>query len=275
MVNFKSHYKTTPKDPYRVPGVASPPPVPQPPPAPRPVSLPRAPSIKINTKTPGVTAAAAGAPTPTPAAGGQSITATPVPRKPSINITKPARSSEAPVPTSAKRPHPDKEDGTPSTAKRPKKDTSGQSNGAGGPRRKSNIVTLKTRDPKRLALILGQPPTSQASSRGTPLPGLPKKEDSPEGVKDSIVAKPAARKPLPTGDRKPLPTMSGSSMSPPPPPPPPPATASVNANPRPSPDAGKNGSPSPSVQAPAPTGRPKIKIIRKSQSGLSQSPPVP
>ncbi|KAK7218038.1 hypothetical protein V2G26_006041 [Clonostachys chloroleuca] len=132
-----------------------------------------------------------------------------------------------------------------------------------GPPRKRLMVLLKAR-PKRLALALGllQPPQHR-----TGLPSGPKKEASPDGIRDSIIAKP--RKPLPTGGeppRKPLPG-SGSSV-----------TSSMQKK-----FGGRSASPAPSRPAPSPAPsiatpgstpvRPKIKIIRKPQPPPAAQPP--
>lgn len=259
-MDFKSFYKTKPKEPYVEPSPAEPK---------RPASLPRAPSIKINTK-------GSGTPRPSisgPSGEGSTVTATPTTRKPSINISKPAL--DTPAASSAKRPLPDKDDSASSVAKRPKTETPTQPNSLAGHRRKSSIVTLKTSNPKRLALVLGQSSASPGGSARTSLPGMVKREPTPEGVQDSIVAKPV-RKPLPSGGesvRKPLPT-GGSSISPPPPPPPPPPKMTINTNPGAAPATGQAGPP-PTPTPGSATGRPKIKIIRKPQPGASQSPPAP
>lgn len=249
MVNFKSYYKTKPKEPLVQPTPTEPK---------RPTPLPRAPSIKIK---------ASGTPRPSISgpSDGQSINATPVSRHPSISVH---RSVDTPTSSSAKRPRSDKEGSAPPLAKRPKTQSPALTIGPDGQRRKSKIVTLKTSNPKRLAVVLGQT-SKQTGSPRTSLPGIPKKESSPEGIKDSIVAKPI-RKPLPTGGdavRKPLPK-AGAAMSPPPAPP----KMTINTNAGPAPGA---GSPAPATPGSASTGRPKIKIIRKSQSGPSQSPPAP
>lgn len=271
MMDFKSYYRTTPKEPLALPASAEP----------KPPTLPRAPSIKINTKGPG---------TPRPSvsfpADAQTSKATPLPRQPSAGLSKPAGAADTPV-SSAKRPRPDSEERG-SVAKRPKTETPSRPNGHGSQR--SKLVTLRTTNPKRLALILGKPLSASPSSaarRSLPAGAPPKKESSPEagsGIMDSIVAKPV-RKPLPSGGdsvRKPLPT-GGSSMSPPPPPPSHKMTVNTNVaqsatNTTPAVNsnnsAGQASSPPPATPGSA-TGRPKIKIVRKSQSGPSQSPPAP
>lgn len=195
---------------------------------------------------------------------GQLLTAA---RKPSINLSKAA--PDTPVQSLAKRPLQDKDDGASSSAaKRPKTETPTHPNGLDSQRRKgSHIVTLKTSNPKRLALVLGQRSSPLAGSARTSLPGMVKRE--PEDAHDIIVAKPA-RKPLPSAGesaRRPLPT-GGSSMSPPPP------KMTIDTNHRVSPAGGQAGSPPPPTPGSA-TGRPKIKIIRKPQPGASSSPPAP
>ncbi|CAI6090372.1 unnamed protein product [Clonostachys chloroleuca] len=254
---FKSYYKTKPKEPF----VAAPAPEPKRPP----VTLTKTSSIKINTKTAGTPKP----PQPPPVENGRPAASTPVSRAPSVStsqtISNPDLSSQ--TSTTIKRPRPDKEEpaATP-VAKRPKMDIykNGTAHTASnGPPRKRLMVLLKAR-PKRLALALGllQPPQHR-----TGLPSGPKKEASPDGIRDSIIAKP--RKPLPTGGeppRKPLPG-SGSSV-----------TSSMQKK-----FGGRSASPAPSRPAPSPAPsiatpgstpvRPKIKIIRKPQPPPAAQPP--
>ena len=260
MVQFKSWYKTKPKEPLIEPPPAEPK---------RPVALPRAPSIKINTK-------GTGTPRPSisvPAVESPAVTETPAPRKPSvISESKAVVSAPLQAHATPKRPLPDAHASASSVAKRPKMQTPIQVNGGSNPKRRK-MVTLRTNNPKRLALVLAQAPQQPATPARTSLPGMPRKESPAEAVHDSIVAKPM-RKPLPTGGesaRKPLPT-SGSSMSPPPPPPPK-MTTNTNSG-RPATGPGKAGSPQPPTPGSG-VARPKIKIKRKPQPGASQSPPAP
>lgn len=255
---FRSYYKTKPKN--FIPQ--------QPPPElKRPAVLPKSSSIKINSK-PALQRPVAHVPS-----SNDTIVATPKPRAPSISPPGVARPSEAAAP-SVKRPHPDKEQNHSPAPKRPKIESKASSQDVRGERRKRRMVTLKTRNPKRLALILGQSMGPSTNGR-TSLPSGAPKEQSPS-VRDSITAKPV-RKPLPTGERKPLP--GGPSQSPP-------ALAnahvsasvqasaplpklSINTSARPSPSS-QGGSPGPSTPA---SSRPKIKIKIKAQQ--SQLPPAP
>lgn len=265
-VMFKSYYKTKPKEP--IPQPPPPAPVPAPAPAPvvvpepkRPIPLPRTSSIKINThkiSTPQ-------RPMSNPPPERDTIVASPVvsvSRQPSVSSSSASKSSRPPEPSSAssaKRPRPEKEEHHPSPApKRPKVEKSLTSE-FGGERKKRRMVTLKTRNPKRLALILGHHPKPIANGR-TSLPSGNRKESSPaSSIKDSITAKPA-RKPLPSGEqpvRRALPGGPVSSSHPPTP------------GPKISLSAHSASTPKPKVQSQAAstptTGsvRPKIKIIRK------------
>ncbi|KAK5992489.1 Transcription initiation factor TFIID subunit 2 [Cladobotryum mycophilum] len=168
----------------------------------------------------------------------------------------------------SKRPRPDKSDSLPPASKRPKTEqqTSSADRGLGATStRHRRIVTLKTRNPKRLAVILGKSLGSSASSR-TALPGGPAKEYSGGHSRDGITVKPI-RKPLPTGEviRKPLP---GSSHLPTPP-----STNKVLVKPHSSSTSLlKGGTPPAALQTGASTGRPKIKIIRKPQPQKPSAP---
>lgn len=259
LVNFKAYYKTKPKNPLPsapiplgppqttplspLPSIP-PPPLP-PPPSPPP---PRTSSIKINTKASSIPQR----PNPVPLRSEtDTIYASPAPQ---TNGT-PIKSISIP-----KRPRPENEQATTPAPKRPKTESSSFSGDKISKRRR--VVTLKTHNPKRLALILGVPSETSSSFR-TALPTGGPKESLPGNVKDSIVAK--ARKPLPTGDtaRKPLP---GSSASPVPH-----STPKVSIDTRiatPAANgAGSVGNP-PGSGTPV-SARPKIKIIRKPQPPTS------
>ncbi|KAG9258262.1 transcription initiation factor [Emericellopsis atlantica] len=288
LMKFTSHYRIEPKQSKSA--ILPPPPLPAVE-APAPAPLARAPSIKINTNKPSTprtsfSDAAASQPPPPPKPASFSA-----PKEVSAPA-KPVKLPAAPVP---KRPFDDSDDDEPMAAKRTKTSTP-QPIIPSAPGRKRKMITLKTKNPGRLAVILGQKPPVP---RRTSLPGMaPKKEKepTPEGVSASIppkhsrkplpiggVAGDSARKPLPgSGDtvRKPLPT-GGSSMSPPPPPPEKKSmkinTNTARASPKPLAN-GASGSPAPATPLSA-GGRPKIKIIRKSTNpatgGSSQSPPAP
>lgn len=217
----------------------------------RPPVLPRTSSIKINTK-------AATPQRPAAPATGDTIVA----RTPLTNGSKatPTPNGDAVSGATAKRPRPEKEEGSSPAPKRPKTATVGEN----APTKKQRrMVTLKTTNPSRLAVILGQTAASPAPGR-TALPGFaPKESPSSDGT-----PKPA-RKPLPTGDapRKPLPTGSApSTPTPPPPPPTPKVKVEVNAATAPAPAATPSAS-SPGAETPqGGVSRPKIKIVRKPQA---------
>ncbi|KAI6782277.1 Transcription initiation factor TFIID subunit-like protein [Emericellopsis cladophorae] len=210
-------------------------------------------------------------------------------------VLAPAKPVKLPTGSAPKRPFDDSDDDEPMAAKRTKTSTP-QPIIPSAPGRKRKMITLKTKNPGRLAVILGQKPSAP---RRTSLPGMaPKKEKepTPEGVSAGIPPKhnrkplpiggvtgDSARKPLPgSGDpvRKPLPA-GGASMSPPPPPPEKKSmkinTNTARASPKPL-SNGTSGSPAPATPLSA-SGRPKIKIVRKSTNpangGSSQSPPAP
>ncbi|KAG5980508.1 hypothetical protein E4U55_003947 [Claviceps digitariae] len=297
IVNFKAYYKTEAKNPLPPPASASAsafvsasaasvsaapaaapaspltlPPTPSLPS--RSTPAPRAPSIKINTKASG---------TPqrhfslhsTKSAVNTSTTASTTASFQTNGTSSMSHTSAGLVTQSApipKRPRSANEQATP-VSKRPKTEASSFVNSGKTPK-KRRLVTLKTHNSKRLAVILGSTSSSSTSATSsssirTALPsGAPR--ESPSGkssgaIKDSIVAK--ARKPLPLGDlhRKPLPG-SASPIS--------------HSTPRVSIDtksvtpaaaaaagAGKSSLP-PGSGTPV-SARPKIKIIRKPQ------PPAP
>ncbi|KAG6009002.1 hypothetical protein E4U43_000073 [Claviceps pusilla] len=243
----------------------------------RPTPLPRVPSIKINTKPSGTpqrscplppkknnvseTIVAASAPTHTPTSAPPRTNGTPsVSRAPSASFATPS----GPI---FKRPRPGNEQVTP-VSKRPKTEASsvvnGNGNGNGGGRilKKRRVVTLKTKNPKRLAVILGVPANTPSSNVRTALPsGAPRESPSgtPSGaVKNSIVAK--ARKPLPTGDlvRKPLPGTASPVPHPTP-------RVSVDAKSTAAAGGAAGGAASNAGSATPGSARPKIKIIRKPQ----------
>ncbi|KAG6036636.1 hypothetical protein E4U41_005595 [Claviceps citrina] len=263
IVSFKSYYKTKPKEPLTLP------PTPTPAAPPRPTPLPRASSIKINTKPSGTLQR----PTPLPPVplmkknAPDTIVATSAPQtngKPATTHTAAAAGLVAPSASIPKRPRPENEQATP-VSKRPKTDAS-NANGGGKSLKRRRVVTLKTHNPKRLAVILGVSPPTPSGVR-TALPSGVRREPPPSGgVKDSIVAK--ARKPLPTGDavRKPLPGSASSA-----PHSAPRVSSSVdNKSATPSAAAGTAGNASrfPSGGTPV-SARPKIKIIRKPQPHAS------
>lgn len=237
---------------------------------PRVTTLHRAPSIKI--KTPSILSTPK--PLPAPAEGTTVTAATPVlSRKPSIiNVPKPATPADTPTSGSVpKRPRPEKDENGSPAPKRPKTEThrsTPKSATPDGVPRKRRMVTLRTSNPKRLALILGQSMSPPPPNR-TALPSLPAyKESSPAG--DSIVAKPI-RKPLPSGgERKPLPGGLAAAMAPPSTP----SLLKVNTKVSPAPPSRLPGG-SASASTPTPTSaRPKIKIkVKAASSGASQSPP--
>lgn len=222
VVNFRCYYKTQPK------GAISP----------EKPAVQRTSSIKINTK--------AAAQRPVGAVGAVAAVGVATGTGPGSPASQPtgaatvARVPETPSTASVKRARSEKEDkGSP--APKCHKAESQPSSAEEKAGKKRRMVTLRTSNPKRLAVILGQQPA--ASSR-TALPWGAPKEPSP-GSKDA--AKPA-RKPLPTGDgpRKPLPNGSGA------------------ARPKMSVDT-KAASSSKAGPATPVSARPKIKIIRKPQ----------
>ncbi|KAL2211254.1 hypothetical protein CC79DRAFT_193981 [Sarocladium strictum] len=269
MVSFKSYHRIDPKASLITQPVAAVAPQPLPPIAepPRPSPIPRTGSIKINTKgsaqrhsLPG--SAEVGTPTPSSA------------RAPSVPKALPP---SIPASTSFKRA---REDSGSPAPKRPKTedlwdipdDT---------PRKKSRVVTLKTKDPKRLAILLGdRKPSSSPARHSLPgsVPRTPSVDDSKAARKplpgsDHVRTDPV-RKPLPGSEssRKPLPGTSepirkslpaGSpSMSPPPPP----SAIRVNTSASPAPSTSAKASPGVSTpSSAAPSGRKIIKIIRKPQ----------
>ena len=225
----------------------------------KPAPLPRAPSIKISTK-----AATPQRPAGAALNGNDTIVSLPsVLQPPSMPIASAPRASETPSASSAKRARAEKEDNGTPAPKRPKTEShrpsvEGEKGNKGW--RKRRMVTLRTNNPKRLAVILGQ---SLGTSPGvrTALPTGTSKESSPGSFKDSITAKPA-RKPLPTGDvvRRPLPNGgNGASASPPAPQLPRKMSVDTSVAPAPAP-ASMAGSPPAGTPTSA---RTKIKIIRK------------
>ncbi|KAM4067279.1 hypothetical protein HRG_001257 [Hirsutella rhossiliensis] len=254
IVNFKSYYKIKPK------GALSPLPVQEPK---KPIAVPRTSSIKISTKAstpqrPSVLPGSAAFPT---------ATAPPsVSQPPKATRATAPRASETPSTQSAKRARPEKEDGGTPAPKRPKTESRPVNLEAIKPAKKRRIVTLKTNNPTRLAVILGQPWGPSPGGR-TALPSGAPKESAPGTAKEVAPAKPA-RKPLPTGERKPLPT-GGGGASASPQAVPQPAKAPANAPVTPAPTS-KADSPASGTQASA---RPKIKIIRKPAPPPPPPPP--
>ncbi|KAG5933801.1 hypothetical protein E4U53_000862 [Claviceps sorghi] len=270
LVTFKAYHKIKAKDPPPAPAPAPAPPsyAASPPPAlqsipslsSRPTAVPRAPSIKINTKPSGTPQRSL--PLPSTKSALDTTVSTSTPARPNGMASVP-HTPAGPVTPSvpiSKRSRPGNEQPTP-VPKRPKTEPLSFANGGRIPT-KRRIVTMKTRNPKRLAVILGQPPATPVtpfSNVRTALPSGAPRESSSGAVRDSIVAK--ARKPLPSGDvvRKPLP--GGTSPA-------------AHATPKVSVDT-KSGTPAAAAGAEStsltPGGgtpvsvRPKIKIIRKPQ----------
>lgn len=246
IVSFKSYYKIRPK------GALSPLPVQEPK---KPVAMPRTSSIKINTKAstpqrPSILPGSAAFQTPS--------ALPPASQLPKATTATAPRAAETPSTQSAKRARPEKEDGATPAPKRPKTESRPVNTEAIRPAKKRRLVTLKTRDSTRLAVILGQPSGPSPGGR-TALPSKAPKASPPGSARGPTPAKPA-RKPLPTGERKPLPTGgSGGGASASPQAVPQPAKVSANPPVTPAPTS-KTGSPASGTPASA---RPKIKIIRK------------
>ncbi|KAG6004618.1 hypothetical protein E4U21_000894 [Claviceps maximensis] len=286
IVNFKSYHKIKARDPLSPTPPLPPPPPPVSshpltlPPTPslpsRPMSVPRAPSIKINTKPSGTPHRSLPLPSMKNAPDSIVTASTPAARSTSGTLTMSQSSAGLVTPSAQifKRPRPGNEQVTP-VSKRPKTEPSSVANGS-RISKKRRVVTLKTRNPKRLAVILGSSTATSASSSShsrTALPsGVPRESSfgtpsgTPSGAaKDSIVAK--ARRPLPTGDmaRKPLPgTASPAPHSTP--------RVSVDnriATPTAAAAAGVDRTGPPPGGGTPGSARPKIKIIRKPQ------PPAP
>lgn len=280
MMNFKSYYKTKLKN-------SVPPPRPPLPEVKLPPPMPKSSSIKISTKAGQPPPPARPTPVPNPAPPSDTIVAASLTSRP-INgtgpLSKPIIKSESQPGVLAKRPRPEKGDNVPAS-KRPKVESqpSNLDKMAGALPKRRRIVTLKTSNPKRLAVILGQSKSASTASTNpsrTALPSAPHKEQNSFGLAKSLNAPKPLRKPLPSGDavRKPLPTGGSSSSLPAPQP-----ISKIFAKHRPPMPAPKAPSKSPSksttppepsqAAAPAavPSARPKIKIIRKSQP--AQLPP--
>jgi transcription initiation factor TFIID subunit 2 len=248
IINFKSHFKTQPKHPISFPSL---------PDVPRPAPLPRTSSIKINTtktSTPQRPSAAPG-PVAAPPSASNNGSDTIVAASRAVANGNTAKADLAgiatPTPAVPKRPRPENENGTP-VPKRTKIESSAATGDRGSKKRR--VVTLKTANPKRLAVILGLPRPSPPNAR-TALPTGAPKEPSPPGSKDSITAK--ARKPLPSGDvgRRPLPGTASPG---------PQSTPKVSIDTKIStPTVGNAGNPT--ASATPVSARPKIKIIRKPQ----------
>lgn len=298
MVNFKSYYKTKLKNSVPAPRT----PVPEvklPPP------LPRSSSIKINTK-----AAQPPAPAPQPSQPARPVTISkPTPPADTIvaaaGVPRPLNGTSSLLKTGvklesqsgllAKRPRPEKGDQV-STPKRPKVEqpSSSSFDKITALPKKRRIVTLKTSNPKRLAVILGHTKTLSSIPSRTALPSAAPKEQPALGLAKDINALKPARKPLPSGEivRKPLP-MGGSSSSlsslpgsqttskifakhRPPMPGPKASSKSPSKSPSKSatpPVASQPAAAAAATSAPVPSARPKIKIIRKPQP--TQASPAP
>lgn len=301
MVNFKSYYKTKLKNAVPVPAPRTPAPeVKLPPP------LPRSSSIKINTKAaqppqpqplsqPFQPARPAAVPKPTPPA--DTIVAAPGVSRPlngTNSLLKTGVKLESQSGVLAKRPRPEKGDQA-STPKRPKVEGPSSSfERITALPKKRRIVTLRTSNPKRLAVILGHTKTLSSIPSRTALPSAAPKEQPALGLAKDINALKPARKPLPSGDivRKPLP-MGGSSSSlsslggsptttskifakhrpPMPGPKAPSKSPSKSQSPSKSATPPVPSQPAAAAPAPVPSARPKIKIIRKPQP--TQAPPAP
>ncbi|ATY62572.1 transcription initiation factor [Cordyceps militaris] len=261
LVTFKSYYKIKPKVPLPAMVAAAPA-------APVSISsgsdikkLPtigRTPSIKISTKP----------------------TFSSIPRqssKPPILLDSIVAHSQAQAngsPASAtiqvaKRPRPEKEEHASPAPKRPKTDTPSE---AKTQWKKRRMVTLKTANPKRLAVILGKslsssPAPLRTALPGSSAPGSSRRESSTENTPLKI------RKPLPSGDvvRRPLPTGDAVSSSHHTPASKPKISLSMSSTPAAmraasTPSAILGGARSPAPETPSSTtSRPKIKIIRKPQ----------
>ncbi|KAL3958415.1 hypothetical protein ACCO45_006577 [Purpureocillium lilacinum] len=245
LVHFKSYYRTKPK------GSITPPPAPSPAPeVKKPAPLARTSSIKIHTKAA-------------------------TPRRPSVTLPQITEATPGTLGTNghslpAKRARVEKEDSGSPAPKRPKTESQPSSFDGEKPWKKRRMVTLKTGDPSRLAVLLGQQPSASPNGR-TALPTKAPKEPSPAGSKDSITAKPA-RKPLPSGGdgvRRPLPNGSGSAMSPPSSQSTPKVSLNTNVS---SASSSKAGSPPTATPVSA---KPKIKIIRKPSVPQAQPNPRP
>ena len=253
MVKFKSRFKTTPdvpleRDPIEEKQQRLP------------TQLQRNPSIKINTKAP------AHRPSLAATLENDTIVASPS-HRPGTTLATSTGALGTPAAAMAaaatvKRPRPDKEDsiGASPAPKRPKVESPSPAPSSERPASKSRWVTLKTRNPSRMALVLNKLASPPPARTALPSAAAPA-GTTPDPIQDSITAKPA-RKPLPTGGepaRKPLPT--GASASPPPAAPAPRVSMTINTSMSPPPPA---GSPTEATPVSA-SGARKIKIIRRPQ----------
>ena len=255
MVKFTSHYRIRPKlplpaDPVIIPEVA----MPKPPP------IARTGSIKINTKGGATRTGLPGAPpkpTALPTLSDTIVASSNTPRRPGAT----PKASETPT-SAVKRPR--SEDSQPlATAppKRPKIESPSPGFDGLESITKRRLVTLKTKHPNRLAVLLGVPAPNGTVRKA--LPGAAPKESASPSPHE-ITAKP--RKPLPgagdgTPSRKPLPGLSSSTSTPTPAAPPKPTINTTVANvAKPAVAGGTSGSPPPATPGSA---RPKIKIVRK------------
>lgn len=257
LVNFKSYYKIKPKVPLSAMPAPSAP-TPSTAEFKRPPMIGRTSSIKISTKLGTPKASQLG--TPKQSAKPTIPLDTIVAHQPQTNGT--STPTSAPV---AKRPRPEKEEGASPAPKRPKTDAPVE---AKGQWKKRRMVTLKTANPSRLAVILGKTLSS------TPGPGPNRTALPGAGPSSSSETPLKIRKPLPSGDvvRRPLPTGDSAPTPKQTPAPKPkinvntaaatPAPALPKPTSAPAPSAGSSASPAPQTPASA---RPKIKIIRKPQ----------
>ncbi|KAM3561210.1 hypothetical protein MY1884_002477 [Beauveria asiatica] len=285
IVNFKSYYKIKPKVPLSVPApapAAAPEPTPAPAPAlasslyggdvKKPPIIGRTSSIKISTK-PSLSSIHRQSPKPSFSSTHRPSPKPPVVLDSIVAHSKPATngsSTSTPLPV-IKRPRPEKEEYASPAAKRPKTETPSDVKGQWKKRR---MVTLKTSNPSRLAVILGKSMSSTPTPVRTALPGSLRRESSNE---DTPLKN---RKPLPSGGviRRPLPTGSAASSPHQTPAPKPKISVSTSSMPAPPKAAstpsgilGGVGSPAPDTPLSA-SSRPKIKLVRKPQP-QSQRPP--
>lgn len=249
IMNFRSFYKTKPKRPLAASAPSAD--------VKRPPTVARTSSIKIMTKPASTPKRPSPAPAPASALKDSIVVYPPAP----ATTTNGVQSNSTPSGSAAKRSRPEKDESASPAPKRPKTETKP---GAEGSWKRRRMITLKTANPHRLAVILGKPPTPAPTVR-TALPGAaPKassKDPSPAGSREGSTPKPA-RKPLPTGAQsgtKPSPSPSPASkpvvVKPPPP--------IITASPKPTPPPAANGtagSPPPDTPTSA---RPKIKIIKR------------
>ncbi|KAJ4165176.1 hypothetical protein LMH87_006819 [Akanthomyces muscarius] len=254
VVNFKSYYKVKPKVP--LPAISAAPiapPISNGTEFKKPSLIGRTSSIKISTKP-----SISGAP--------RALSKPPIVQDSIVAHSQPQTNgspASTPGPV-AKRPRPEKEEHASPAPKRPKTETPMEAKGLWKKRR---MVTLRTANPSRLAVILGKSQSSTPAPVRTALPGSTRPESSGEDTPLKI------RKPLPSGGvvRRPLPTGGASSTPQQTPAPKPKISVSTSSTPSaarpvstPTPALGGAGSPAPDTPSSA-SGRPKIKIVRKPQ----------